>query len=105
MTRSRSASSWPTRADLENAPALATLAVLHDTLDLLGGVLCAMHPELLEGDRDDDEDHAARRIADATIAAERLLVVAESALDAIDAYRAAVRPLPGSSGGDGDEPF
>lgn len=102
MTRSRSASSWPTRTDLENAPALATLAVLHDTLGLLGGVLCAMHPELLAVDADDDD--AARRHAGATIAAERLLVVAESALDAIDAYRAAVKPLPGSSGDD-DLPF
>jgi hypothetical protein len=78
----------PTPAELDEAPELAILAALDDTLETALRALVAAHPQL-----GDSECPAwVRRTSAASAAADRILHASKRLAHALDAYRRAVTP-------------
>jgi hypothetical protein len=78
----------PTPAELDEAPELAILAALDDTLETALRALVAAHPQL-----GDSECPAwARTTSAASDAADRILSASKPLANALDAYRRAVTP-------------
>ena len=90
----------PTPAEIADAPELAILAALSDTLDLALRALVAAHPQL----GDPDCPAWIRQAGPDSVAADVILTAATHLSDALDAYRR-VLSLRRDSDPDTDLPF